>query len=165
VILLGLVMLTIPLILLFIPESNTGTVQSLEGVTLSNTSGEKFKLSGIFSDKKTLLVFWSITCYTCIEEIPFIISLHEKLKEKVNIIGIHPAGYQLTKIQRFLKKFPHKIPYTLAIDDESKLTKTFEVTVLPKTVLINSKGEVLYSHIGYDESMESEIEREITSKL
>jgi len=163
--LLVIVVLTLPLIFFFIPESNPGSLQSLEGVTLSTINGDKFKLSGIFAEKKTLFVFWSITCGTCIEEIPFVIQLHEKLKDKLNIIGVHPAGYQLPKIQKFVRKFPQKIPYMLAIDDESKLTKTFDVTVLPKTVLIDKKGQVLYSHIGYDQSMEGEIEHAITSKL
>lgn len=163
--LFGLVIITLPLIFFFVPESNPGSLQSLEGVTVSNLNGEKFKISGIFAEKKTLLVFWSITCGTCIEEIPFVIQLHEKLKDRLNIIGIHPQGYPLSKIQKFVKKFPQPIPYLLAVDDESKLTKTFEVTVLPKTVLINKKGEILYSHIGYDQSLEGEIENAILSKL
>ncbi len=164
-VLLGLVFLTLPLILLFIPDSKPGSLQSLEGVTLSTINGDKFKLSSMFAEKKTLFIFWSITCGTCIEEIPFNIRLHEKLKEKLTIIGVHPAGYALKKIQKFINKQPNPIPYLLAIDDESKLTKTFEVTVLPKTVLVNTKGEVLYSHIGYDQSMEQEIENAIVSKL
>lgn len=164
-ILLSIVILTLPLIFLFVPENKPGTLQSLEGVTLSNLGGEKFKVSGIFSEKKTLFVFWSITCGTCIEEIPFIVRLHEKLKDRLTIIGIHPPGYPLQKIQKFVKKFPTPIPYLLAIDDDSKLTRTFEVTVLPKTVLVDKRGQVLYSHIGYDVGLEGEIENAIKSKL
>jgi thiol-disulfide isomerase/thioredoxin len=164
-VLLVIAILTLPLILFFIPEEKSGSVQSLAGVTLSNTSGEKFKFSGLFAEKKTLLVFWSITCGSCIEEIPFISRLHEKLGDRLNVIGVHPPGYPLQKIQRFVKKFRPAIPYQLAIDDEGGLIKAFDVSILPKTVLIDQRGEVLYAHVGYEETKEQEVENAIVSKL
>jgi len=163
--LIGMVLLTLPLLWLFVPESKPGTIRSLDGVTLSNLNGQKFKLSGMMADKKLLLVFWSITCGTCIEEIPFIIRLHEKLGGRLTVVGIHPPGYPLAKVQKFVRKYPQPIPYLLAIDDSLLLSRAYEVTVLPKTVLLDMRGNVLYSHIGYDPSMEAEIENAISSKL
>ena len=95
--LIGMVLLTLPLLWLFVPEQKPGTISSLDGVTLSNINGQKFKLSGMMSGKKLLLVFWSITCGTCIEEIPFVIRLHEKLGGRLSVIGVHPPGYPLSK--------------------------------------------------------------------
>lgn len=164
-ILLVIALLTVPLIFVFIPDSPPGRLDTLQGVSLSSLKGEKFKFSGMFADKKILLVFWSVTCGSCIEEIPFVIRLHEKLKDRLTVIGVHPPGFPLPKIQKFVKRYPQPIPYLLAIDDEMKLTRTYEATILPKTVLLNKKGEVLYSHVGYDESLEAEIEHAITSKL
>ncbi|HEY9068613.1 MAG TPA: TlpA disulfide reductase family protein [Candidatus Ozemobacteraceae bacterium] len=163
--LIGVVLLTLPLLWLFVPESKPGTISSLDGVTLSNLNGQKFKLSGLMADKKLLLVFWSITCGTCIEEIPFVIGLHEKLGDRLTVIGVHPPGYPLAKVQKFLRKYPQKIPYLIAIDDGMQLSRSYEVTVLPKTVLLDMRGNVLYSHVGYDPSMEAEIEGAIRSKL
>ena len=163
--LLIIALLTLPLIWLFVPEEKPGSLSSLEGVTLSTITGDKFKLSGIFTGKKILLVFWSITCGTCIEEIPFMIKLHEKLKDRLTIIGVHPQGFPLSKIQKFVRKIPEKIPYFLAVDEQGILMKTYAVTVLPKVILINAKGEELFSHLGYDPSMESEVEHGITSLL
>ncbi|HNV71927.1 MAG TPA: TlpA disulfide reductase family protein, partial [Candidatus Ozemobacteraceae bacterium] len=157
--------LTLPLLWLLGPDTPPSSLGSLEGVTLSTVNGEKFKLSGLFSDKKILFVFWSITCATCIEEIPFIVHLHENWKDRLTIIGIHPPGFPLPKVQKFLRKFPTKIPYQIAIDDESALMKAFQVTILPKVVLSDRRGQILYSHLGYDQSMETEIENAIAEKL
>ena len=165
VILLVIAILTVPLISVFIPDSEPGRLDSLQGVVLSSVNGEKFKFTGLFADKKIMLVFWSITCGSCIEEIPFVIKLHEKLKDRLTIIGVHPPGFPLLKIQKFLKRFPQPIPYLVAVDDDLKLTKTYEATILPKTVVLNKKGEILYSHIGYEASLDQEIENAITSKL
>lgn len=164
-ILLTIAILTLPLLWFFVPASEPGSLQSLEGVTLTTVNGDKFKLSNLFAEKPTLLVFWSITCGTCIEEIPFIIKLHGLLKDRLTIIGVHPPGYPLPKVQKFVKKYPEPIPYLLAIDDEQRLFKKFEVTVMPKVVLLNRRGEVKYSHLGYDQGMESEIEKAIRSNI
>ena len=164
-ILLFIAILTFPLISLFIPDSEPGTVSSLDGVELSNISGQKFKFSGIFTDKPTMLVFWSVTCATCIEEIPFVARIHNEYKDKVTVIGIHPPGFPLKKIQRFFKRYKPPIPYMVAIDDNSALLQTYQVTVLPRTILINRQGKVLYDHLGFETEKEKEIENEILSKL
>lgn len=164
-ILLFIAILTFPLISLFIPDTKTGTISSLEGVILSTVKGQKFKLASLVSGKPILLVFWSIRCGNCIEEIPFVIQLNKNFQNRLNIIGIHPTGYPLKKIRKFLRKYPEKIPYMIAVDDRMQLCQTYEVTVLPKMVLLNSSGKVLYSHVGYDKSIEKEIENEISSKI
>lgn len=164
-ILLFLALLSFPLIYLFIPDTQPGSISSLEGVTLSNVSGQKFKLAGQFTEKPILLVFWSVTCGTCIEEIPFLIKLHEELKNKLTIIGIHPPGFPVQKIQKFIRKYQQPIPYLLAIDNQSSLIKSYNVTVLPRTLLIDRHGKVLYEHLGYSPDNEKEIEVAIKSKL
>lgn len=164
-ILLLIAIFSFPLIYLFIPDSQPGSLSSLEGVTLANFSGQKFRLAGQFTEKPLLLVFWSVTCGTCIEEIPFIIRLHEELKNKMTVIGIHPLGYPPAKMQRFVKKYPQQIPYMLAIDEQSTLIRTYNITVLPRTVLVDRQGKVLYDHLGYSPDNEKEIELAIKAKL
>ncbi|MBF0545925.1 MAG: TlpA family protein disulfide reductase [Candidatus Riflebacteria bacterium] len=165
IVLLVIALLTVPLIWFFIPNTTPGTLRSLAGVTLSNLNGDKFKLSSVFSNKKILLVFWSITCGSCIEEIPFIIREHSKFKEKLTIIGVHPPGFKLKKIQKFVKTFNTSIPYLLVIDDDSKLSLAYGVDILPKVVLIDEKGRELFSHVGYEQTMEKEVEDGISGKL
>jgi thiol-disulfide isomerase/thioredoxin len=165
VILLIIALLSFLLINVFIPNSEPGGISSLEGVTLANLSGQKFKLAGQFTERPLLLVFWSVTCGTCIEEIPFLIKLHEELKNRVTIIGIHPPGFPVKKIQKFVKKYPQPIPYLLALDELSSLIKSYSVTVLPRTILIDRHGKILYDHLGYSPEKEKEIENAIKAKL
>jgi len=164
-VLLILAVLSILLIQVFIPDSEPGSISSLEGVMLSNLNGQKFRLAGQFTEKPLLLVFWSVTCGTCIEEIPFIIRLHEALQTRVNIIGIHPPGFPLKKIQRFVKKFPQQIPYMIAVDDMGGMIKSYNVSVLPRTLLLNRQSKVLYDHLGYAPENEKEIENAINAQL
>lgn len=165
-ILITIAILTFPLILFFKPRpKHLGDIKTIEGIELTTLNGEKFKFSLYFTDKKILLVFWSITCSSCIEEIDFIIKLYEKYKDKLSIIGIHPPGFPMSRIKNFVSNYKKIIPYLLAIDNDMHLIKKYEASILPKIVLIDDKGKVLYEHIGYEEELEGEIENAISSKL
>ncbi|MGI6446104.1 MAG: Thiol-disulfide oxidoreductase ResA [bacterium ADurb.Bin157] len=164
--LLLLAILSFLLVNVFVPKANEpGSISSFEGVILSNMSGHQFRLAGQFAEKPVLFVFWSVTCGTCIEEIPFITSLHKELHDKLTVIGIHPAGYPMKQIKRFLHKHKPAIPYTLAIDSQQTLTKTYNISVLPRLILVNRRGEVLYDHLGYAAENEGAVRSAILSHL
>lgn len=150
------------LLYFIIPEEKTDSISTLEGVTLTSINGQQFRLAGQFTEKPLLLVFWSTTCGNCIEEIPFISQLHTDLKDKITIIGIHPK-FPLNKVQRFVKRYKPGIPYMLAIDSQDSLTKTYQVSVLPRTLLLNRSGKVLYDHLGYAPESEKEVTDAINS--
>ena len=142
-----------------IPEEKKDSISSLEGVTLTAINGQQFRLAGQFTEKPMLLVFWSTTCGSCIEEIPFISKLHEALKDKITIIGIHQnaPNSPLKKIQKFVKKFKPAIPYMIAIDTQDTLSKNYKITILPRTLLIDRNGKVIYDHLGYSPDQEKEV--------
>lgn len=164
-VLLAIAILTLPLITLFIPDSDPPQITTLEGVELSDMSGHSFRFSLQFAEKPTLLAFWSVTCSTCIEEIPFLSRLQSNHSDKLDVIGIHPPGFPQMQIQRFLARYPDKIPYMLAIDNNRTLIDAYNVTILPRTILIDRQGRVLYDHLGFDPDSEKEIKNEILSKL
>ncbi len=150
------------LIFFLYPEERTEVISSLEGVTLTSLNGQQFQLTGQFTEKPILFVFWSTTCGSCIEEIPFISKLHEMLKDKITIIGIHP-NFSIKKVQKFIRKYKPSIPYMIAIDSQDSLTNTYKVNVLPRTVLVDRKGKILYDHLGYSPDKEKEVTDAINS--
>ena len=145
-----------------IPEDKTEGISTLEGVTLTSINGQQFRLAGQFTEKPILFVFWSTTCGSCIEEIPFISKLHENFKDKITIIGIHP-NFSLKKIQKFIRKYKPEIPYMIAVDSQDSLTNTYKVSILPRTVLVDRSGKVLYDHLGYVPEKENEVTDAINS--
>ena len=150
------------LLYFFIPEEKKDSISSLEGVTLTAVNGQQFRLAGQFTEKPILLVFWSTTCGSCIEEIPFISKLHESLKDKITIIGIHP-NFPIKKVQKFIKKYKPAIPYMIAVDTQEILSKTYNVSILPRTLLIDRNGKVLYDHTGYAPENEKDVTNAISS--
>ncbi|MBN9351105.1 MAG: TlpA family protein disulfide reductase [Chitinophagaceae bacterium] len=54
-----------------------------------NDTGSRFKLSENFNEKSWLLVdFWGSWCEPCIKGMPSLVNLSDKLRGKVNVIGI-----------------------------------------------------------------------------
>ncbi len=157
-----LAILSFFLLYFLVPEEKKDSISTLEGVTLTSVNGQQFRLAGQFTTKPILFVFWSTTCGSCIEEIPFIMKLQETFKDKITIIGIHP-NFPLKKIQKFIKKYKPSITYTLAIDSQDSLTKSYNVSILPRTLLVDNKGKVLYDHLGYSPDNEKEVTDAISS--
>ena len=91
--------------------------------------------------------------------------LYEELGERMSILGIHPPGHPSRVINGFIKHHDREIPYMLAVDDKSELMSGHNVTILPTTVLVNTRGDVLSAHVGYSQDQEKEIENAIRSKL
>ena len=150
------------LLYFFIPEEKKDSISSLEGVTLTAVNGQQFRLAGQFTEKPILLVFWSTTCGSCIEEIPFISKLHDSLKDKITVIGIHP-NFPIKKVQKFIKKYKPEIPYMIAVDTQDTLSKTYNVSILPRTLLVDRSGKVLYDHTGYAPENEKDVTNAISS--
>ncbi len=163
-----LALLSFSLIYFFIPEEpKSDTLASYDGIVLSDIQGQQFKLTGQLTEKPIMFVFWSVTCGTCIEEMPFISKLHDEMSDKVTIIGIHPPKFPIKKIQKFVKRRKPPLPYMLAIDVNGTLIKNYEITVMPRIVLLNRQGKVLYDHLGYspEPNKEGEVKNAIVSAL
>ncbi len=104
----------------------------------------------VFTDyEATVVNFWSNGCGTCIEEMPELEALYQRLKERnINLIGIGAdAGEspeQLTTAQGILSK--KGVTYTnLAPNPDSALYKDFidKLTGYPTTYVVDSTGQIV----------------------
>ena len=97
--------------------------------------------------KAVLLNFWATTCAPCRKEIPDLADLYQEFSAKgLQVIGISMAHERPDQVMAF--KQSYKIPYTLALDIDSVITKAFGVEVIPLTLLISPRGQIEYRHKG-----------------
>lgn len=90
--------------------------------------------------KKTLINFWASWCTSCIQEIPELEQL-KKDNPNVRFLAIN-AGDSKRKIKKFLKKT--HFSYEVLMDKDKSYSKSIGVLSLPKTILLDEKGEILY---------------------
>ena len=119
-----------------------------------------------FGKKLLLIDFWSVYCSSCIQEMPHIVDLYTRYKDKgLQCIGIDldplmPAA----KVKKFLAGQSFPMPYPNIQDTKRQYMSLLGVSMLPTTILVDPAGTVRLFHIGYKPGFEKELE-EIVKKL
>ena len=92
-------------------------------------------------------------------------TLAEEFKDQgVNFIGISIDGPRnQSKIQPFVNSMG--ISYTILKDINSEVMTDMNVTSVPTLLIIDSEGEVIYTHEGFRPGDEDVIREELTNYL
>ena len=108
------------------------------------------------SENKILLLnFWATWCAPCIKEIPELIELKKKFKNKVEVYFLAVDSNVKKTVPNFLKK--NKLESLLIFNDEKlKVSRKFGVKVMPTTVIINKDFEEVAQVKGYVDWLSSE---------
>jgi peroxiredoxin len=119
-----------------------------------------------FANKLILIDFWSVYCSSCVQEMPHIVNLYTKYKDK----GLQCVGIDLdpmmpaAKVKKFLEGQSFPMPYPNVQDNKREIMGKLGVSMLPTTILVDPAGKVRLFHVGYKPGFEKELE-EIVKKL
>ena len=131
------------------------TVTDLDGKTLS------------FADlrgKVVLVNFWATWCPPCRAEIPDLVALQDKYRDKLVVIGISededatPAQVKAFGVER-------KVNYPIVMKTP-ELAKIFKgVSALPTTFVIDPEGKIRQRHVGMLRAQTTELETQYLSGM
>ncbi|OPA73672.1 hypothetical protein BVG16_26595 [Paenibacillus selenitireducens] len=100
-----------------------------------------------FSEKPTVLLFFTSWCPYCNEDAPKIVSLNKKYNNQINIYGINLLYRdEVSEVQNYVKK--HKIDYPILIDETGATYKNYGGLGFPALYFLNSRGDVIDQIIG-----------------
>lgn len=139
--------------------------QSPYDVEVKSIDGQSISLSETLKGEIIILDFWTTWCKPCIRSIPKLVTLSEKYNEKqVQFIGVNEdSPRNVNKVKPMVKSL--KIPYTVVLDTEQVLLREMMVRAYPTLLVMNRKGEVLYTHVGFSPGDEVELEQKINEYL
>jgi peroxiredoxin len=132
---------------------------------LKDGRGKTVRLSD-FRGRVVLLDFWATMCGGCVEEIPAFIDIAKTFKprglatigvsEDIVYSNLSGPDEAWTKVKPFVQA--HKLGYTVVMGDEG-VTKSYGITALPLTYLIDARGRVaaVYSGVVDRANVESNI--------
>ena len=104
----------------------------------------------IFKDNPSRLIvvnFWAVWCKPCVQEFPELNQLYLNLKSRgVSVVGVSISPSK-EAILNFLEK--HKVDFSICIDEHEEFADKFKVSVLPTTLLMDTKYNVLYKYQGF----------------
>jgi len=95
----------------------------------------------------TLIVnFWATWCAPCLEEIPAMNRAKAALADaKVEMIAIN-YGEDKKSVAEFLQHTP--IDFTVLLDTANIASKAWNITVMPTTIIIDRKGNIIERILG-----------------
>jgi thiol-disulfide isomerase/thioredoxin len=119
-----------------------------------------------YKDKVVLIDFWYKGCFPCIEAIPHLSKLNTKYSKKgLVVLGLNPYDSK----EKNKRKLPevikiNKMNYPIVFVDD-KVVKDYNVKVFPTLYIIDKKGKIIHSQMGFAESIMSEIDSIINKQL
>jgi len=121
------------------------------GFEAVDTEGKAFTLAEALKEKPVLLVFWSIFCGTCRDELPILEQEQPKYTDKVQIITVNLDEAPRAKtVKGFAKQqgFTMRMLLNKIDGKEFLIDKTYKIKVTPALYLVNRDGTIAYGHYG-----------------
>lgn len=114
------------------------------GFTLKDAKGASHSVQP--GDGKIYVInFWATWCPPCRNEMPEMNAFAGKYKDKVTFYAVD-LQEEGSKVQAFLKDNGYTLPVLL--DQEGKAAALYKVRVVPTTVILDEKGNILQRHEG-----------------
>ena len=136
----------------------SGELQASQKFTLNNLRNEPVSLDALLKQNKAVLInFWATWCPPCREEIPDLINLQKKFKDKsFTILGVD-AGESQTKVLNFAEKIG--INYPVVLDSDMAVAEHYSVVGIPTSFLVSSEGKILGEYHAYTRELVVDIEK------
>ena len=119
---------------------------------------QPFTLASLDQTKPTYIKFWASWCKPCMEQMPHFEKLYQQYGDKVNFvavnININEKRQEISKVQQ---RFGLSMP--IYLDQQGLLAFALGLVGTPYSVLLNTKGEKLYSTHESDSVLDGFISR------
>ena len=113
---------------------------------LSDANGSPVRLSD-YKGKVVVIDFWATWCTGCKVEIPWFMEFQDKYKSRgLATIGAAMDDEGWEKVRPYINEHPFNYP--IVAGNAAALAKTFNITGLPLTILIDRKGKIVDAHAG-----------------
>jgi peroxiredoxin len=130
--------------------------------TLRSMDGQNLRL-GEQRGRVVMVNFWATWCGPCRVEMPHLNRLYEKYRSAGFVLFGVNVDEDVRNAVALAQKMGLKFP--VLADAEKRVSKQYDVTAMPSTVLIDRDGRVRHVHRGYREGIEDLYEKQIRELL
>lgn len=131
--------------------------------TKANTLSEFETKVTSLKGKVVYVDFWASWCVPCRKSFPWMNDIQNKYADK----NFTVLSVNLDARSELAEKFLLEVPATFPIfyDPKGKVAKAFKLKGMPSSFIINKKGEIVSSHVGFTEKKKEKYQQEIESLL
>jgi len=136
--------------------------QAVPDFTVTSIDGKTYQMSKL-RGKTVLLIFFSNTCPGCLTELKEVEStIWQEFKSRNIVFLAIGRKNSIEEVNKFKEKHGFTLP--MAPDPEKKIYNLFFTKYIPRNILIDKEGKIIYQKQGYEiedaQILTSLIERE-----
>jgi peroxiredoxin len=130
--------------------------------TLKSASGANLRLQEQ-RGQVVLVNFWATWCGPCRQELPHLNSLYDKYRSS----GFVLLGVNIDDDPRLATALAAKLGlrFPVLLDNDKKVSRVYDMSAMPATLLIDRDGRVRFIHRGYRDGVEKTYEEQVRSLL
>ena len=138
-------------------------LSSLPEITLKNIDGKDINLADYGTNEKiTVISFWATWCKPCIKELK---NLNVLLDDWIEDYNMELVAISLDDSRNAAKVKPTvnalNWDFDVLLDPNGELQRAMNVANPPVTFLVNQSGKIVYTHTGYVDGDEYDLEDHI----
>ena len=141
------------------------SAQSINHLRLKTVDNKRFEIKEHLGKGPVVIAFWATWCKPCRKELPAINKVFKKYKDQgLIILAISiDSPRSLSKVKSFVKS--SNLPYVFLVDPNGEQSTKLQVKDIPYTLLADKSGKIVYTHRGYREGDEKELDKKISELL
>lgn len=125
---------------------------------VKDLDGKPVDLGAYIGKTPMLIEFWATWCGNCQHLEPSLIAAQKKYGSKVRFIGVAVSVNQSSeRVKLYAAK--HGLKHQILFDDIGDATDKYDVPATSYIVVINKKGNVVYTGLGGDQNIEAALKK------
>jgi tetratricopeptide (TPR) repeat protein len=125
--------------------------------------GEPIDLKEHLGKSVIMLDFWATWCGPCLRAMPKVDSVAKKFADQGLLFYAVNSGEDAGTIKEFLKT--QQFDLSVVMDADRSINELYGVTGIPQTVLIGKDGKVQIVHVGFSDTLDEELGRDVEDLL
>lgn len=146
-------------------QGNSEGIRKGPDFTLENLDGNLVELYKEVGDGPILLSFWATWCKPCLEELNEYKQIYSEYKDKgFKMYAISTDDENtVAKVKPLVKSKGYNFPVLL--DTNSDAVRLYYAQSVPYSVILDKKGMIIYSHLGYMKGDEVKVKQIVASEV
>ena len=143
----------------------SGAASPAPDFTLPNLQGKDIVLSEVLKEGPVIVDFWATWCKPCVKAFPELQQVFDNYKDcGLRLLAISIDGPKsASRVAELVKSRGNT--FEILLDPGQQVARKFHVTSVPRTVLINTNGEIVYAVTGYRPTNREELEKAVSVLL
>jgi len=139
----------------------------LPAVTLKTMNGVEVRTDTLSNGGKPFIIdFFATWCKPCNRELDAISEVYEEWQEET---GVKIIAVSIDQAQNINKVKPlvsnHGWEYEILLDPNGDFKRALGCQMIPYTLIVDGKGEIVYKHSGYTDGAETELIEKVRDLL